>query len=247
MTVLRVLIVDDEAPARRRLARMLVKIAEVEVVGEARDGDEALERIRLLAPDLVLLDIQMPGIDGLSLARSRHDLPPIVFTTAHAEHAVAAFELAALDYLLKPIDEARLVRAIDRARSRPTSLTSAALAGLLEQALGRAAPPPRMAARSKTAVRLFDPREVTRFYAADKYSMVRLGDEELILDDSLAALEAKLSPFDFVRVHRAELVSLAHVRAVHTEDGETWLELSDGQRADVSRRLTPEIRARLGI
>jgi two-component system, LytTR family, response regulator len=247
MSTLRILIVDDEAPARRRLARMLGKIAGVEVAGEARDGDEALERIDALAPDLVLLDIQMPGMDGLGLARSGRALPPIIFTTAHAEHAVAAFELAAIDYLLKPIDEARLTRAIDRARARPMAITSSALAGLLQQALGKTTAPPRMAARSKSAVRLFDPREVTRFWAADKYSMVRLGNEELVLDDTLAALEVKLAPFDFVRVHRGELVSLAQVRAVHTDGGETWLELSDGQRADVSRRLAPEIRARLGI
>jgi DNA-binding LytR/AlgR family response regulator len=247
MSSLRVVIVDDEAPARRRLARMLAKIPAVEVVGEARDGDEALERIRALAPDLVLLDIQMPGTDGLDLARSGRALPPIVFTTAHAAHAVAAFELEAIDYLLKPIEEARLIRAIDRVRARPTSLTSSALAGLLQQALGKAAAPPRIAARSKTAVRLFDPREVTRFYAADKYSMVRLDGEELVLDDSLAGLEAKLAAFDFARVHRGELVNLARVRAVHAEGGETWLELSDGQRADVSRRLAPEIRARLGV
>lgn len=246
MSVLRILIVDDEAPARRRLARMLAKIPDVEVVGEARDGDEALDKIQSLAPDLVLLDIQMPGLDGLGVARSGRALPPIVFTTAHAEHAVLAFELAAIDYLLKPIEEARLGRAIDRVRARPTALSSSALASLLQQALGRAAPAPRIAARSKTAVRLFDPREVTRFYAADKYSMVRLAGEELVLDDSLSALEAKLAPFDFVRVHRGELVNLAHVRAVHSDGGETWLELSDGQRADVSRRLAPEIRARLG-
>jgi two-component system LytT family response regulator len=243
----RALIVDDEAPARRRLARMLAKIPGVEVAGEARDGDEALALIRERAPDLVLLDIRMPGTDGLTLAREHRDLPPIVFTTAHAEHAIAAFELAALDYLLKPIEEERLVRAIERARERPVQLTATALAGLALQALGKATAPPRMSARSKTAVRLFDPREVTRFWAADKYSMVKLGGEELVLDDSLATLEAKLAPHDFVRVHRGELVSLAHVRAVHAEGGETWLELSDGQRADVSRRLAPEIRARLGI
>lgn len=248
---MKVLVVDDEAPARRRLARMLAKIPDVEIAGEARDGDEALALIRTLAPDVVLLDIRMPGMDGLTLARSHVDLPPIVFTTAHAEHAVAAFELAAIDYLLKPFDEERLRRAIERVRARPVKLTATALAGLLEQARGKPAAatsraPVRIAARSKTAVRLFDPREVTRIWAADKYSMVRLGAEELVLDDSLAALETRLSSFDFVRVHRGELVNLAHVRAVHAENGETWLELSDGQRADVSRRLAPEIRARLG-
>ena len=160
--------------------------------------------------------------------------------------------MAAIDYLLKPIEQDRLVRAIERARAQPVKLSASALAGLLEQALGRAAPAPargatRIAARSKSAVRLFDPREVTRIYAADKYSMVRLGEEELVLDESLAALEERLAPFDFVRVHRGELVNLALVRAVHAEGGETWLELSDGQRADVSRRLAPEIRARLGV
>ena len=243
---MRVLVVDDEAPARRRLVRMLARIADVQVVGEARDGDEALAMIGTLAPDLVLLDIQMPGTGGLALARSNASLPPIVFTTAHAEHAVAAFEIAALDYLLKPIDEARLARAIDRARTQPMRLTSAALAGVIEQALGKAAAPSRMTARAGSVVRLFDPREATRFWSADKYTMVKLGGAELVLDESLGALEAKLASLDFVRVHRGELVSLRHVVAVHTEGGETWLELSDGQRADVSRRLAAEVRARLG-
>lgn len=244
---MRVLVVDDEAPARRRLVRMLERLPDLQVIGQARDGCEALAMIRRLSPDLVLLDIRMPTMDGITLASGYPDLPPIVFTTAHAEHALRAFDVAAIDYLLKPIEPERLARAIDRIRQRPTRLTPGALAGIVQQALESGAPRARIVARSKNTVRVLDPRDVTRLHSSDKYTMVRHGGEELVLDESLATLEDKLAGYDFVRVHRGELVNIAHVRAIVSDAGETWVELSDGQRASVSRRLAPELRQRLGV
>lgn len=125
---MRVLIVDDEPPARRRLRRMLERMPGVEVCGEAGDGVEALERIAERAPDLVLLDVRMPGLDGIELARRGESLLPIVFTTAYDEYALRAFEVAAVDYLLKPIRAERLRGALERARERSGPRTPRACA-----------------------------------------------------------------------------------------------------------------------
>jgi DNA-binding LytR/AlgR family response regulator len=242
----RVLIVDDEPPARRRLRRMLERMSEVEVCGEAGDGAEALERIAELAPDVVLLDVRMPGLDGIELAARGDSLPPIVFTTAYDEYALRAFDVAAVDYLLKPIQEARLRVALERAGRRAGALDAARVRALLER-LAHPAPVRPLAARAGPLVRFVDPREVTRIEATDRYAVVRHAGAELVLDESLASLEARLRELGFVRTHRAELVNLSHVRALRDDDDGLVAELSDGQRARVSRRLAPELRRRLGL
>jgi DNA-binding LytR/AlgR family response regulator len=240
----RVLVVDDEPVARRRLIRLLEQIDGVVVAGEAEDGQQALERIAELSPDLVLLDIRMPGLDGLAVARSS-GLPPIIFTTAYARHAVEAFEVAAVDYLLKPIEEARLQEAIERARRAGSAFDGSRFEEVLEK-LGRGAGrPPRLIARRGDSSWLIDPRDVSRLRATDRYVVVRQGDRDLLLDDSLSELEDKLSPYGFCRVHRSEIVNLDHVRAVHRTLRGLVLELSDGERVLVSRRRSVEIMRRL--
>ena len=247
---MRVLVVDDEAPARRRLLRMLAEEDDIEVVGEASDGLEARALIERHAPDLLLLDVQMPELDGLALARGP-GMPALVFTTAHAEHAVAAFELAALDYLLKPIERERLRRALARVRerlaqARGAGLDAAQLGELMRGARERGAPP-RLAAREGNRVHLFDLASVTRLSAQDKYVVLIYRGREYLLGDSLAELEARLASFGFVRVHRAELVNLAAVVAITGEPGQARVELRDGQHAPVSRRELPALRRRLGL
>lgn len=232
---MKVLVVDDEAPARRRLVRMLGRLDGVEVAGEAADGEEALALVRTLGPDLLLLDIDMPEMDGLELAE-HGDLPPVVFTTAHAEHALRAFEVAAVDYLLKPISRDRLAEAIARARARAGMEPPSAAAG-----------PVRITARSGGTVHVVDVVEITRFHAEDKVTVVSHEGRELLLDESLSSLEQRLGPHGFVRTHRSELVRLDAVRALHTEDGSTSVELSDGSRAAVGRRMVAELKRRLGI
>jgi DNA-binding LytR/AlgR family response regulator len=241
MTV-RVLIVDDEPVARRRLSRMLGEIPGVEVAGEAANGEEALEGISTLRPDLVLLDIRMPGLDGLALARSSASLPPIVFTTAYDAHAVEAWETCAVDYLLKPIKRDRLERALARARlARGGALQEAALTG--ENARRRAAEAAvRIVARDGDTTSVFDATTISRFYAADKYSVFVSGGREHLLEESLSTLEDRLVPHGFIRVHRGELVALACVHALHAERNGGWLELRDGQRVRVSRRHLPALR-----
>jgi len=244
---LRALVVDDEAVARRRLRRLLERIGGVEIVGEARDGREALEQIGSLRPDVVFLDIRMPELDGLAVARSGPGLPPIVFTTAWDEHAVAAFEAAAVDYLLKPVDEDRLRVALERVRERlAPRIDPGRLAALLARLEGPAAPA-RLAARLGSEIHLLDPRRITRLAARGGYVAVRIGEHEYLLEESLAALEERLAPLGFFRVHRGELVRLDAIRRLRREGDGGIVTLADGQEARVSRRVLPALIERLGI
>ena len=246
---MKVLIVDDEPLARRRLARLLAEAEGVTVCGEAGDAAEALERVRGDRPDLLLLDIAMPGLSGLELAARESALPPVVFTTAYDQYALQAFEVSAVDYLLKPVEPERLAAAIEKARARRAGGDVHALHSLLERLERRAQsePPPRLQARSGGTTRLLDAAAVTRIHASEKYALVRHEGRELVLDESLNTLETRLEPHGFFRAHRAELVNLAHVRALTSEDGATRVELSDGQTASVSRRSLATLKRRLGI
>ena len=227
--ILRVIVVDDEPPARRRLAR-LVAAAGAEVVAEADDADSAVARIAELDPDVVLLDVRMPGRDGVALARELGPRPVVVFTTAHAEHAVDAFDAAAADYLLKPVAADKLARALDRARERLRTLDAPADV-------------PTVAVRLGDAVRYVPVTAIARFRAEQKYTAFVVDGVEHLCDEPLAALEERLP--GFVRVHRGELVQLARIRAVVGDGDGAEVVLDDGQRARVSRRMLPELRRRL--
>src|ERR1043166_215273 len=165
---MKLLVVDDEAPARRRLCRMLEELAGVEVAGEAENGWDALAAVDRIQPDLLLLDINMPGLDGLELAARYAHLPPVVFVTAHDEHAVRAFELNAVDYLLKPVRAERLAEAIARARVRVTAASDCFSA--LPKVSRPAAAVPRVVTHDRGTLRFFDARIITRFRAFEKYT-----------------------------------------------------------------------------
>lgn len=247
---MRVLIVDDEAPARRRLVRMLGALPDITVAGEAGDADAALAEVAAHGPDLVLLDIRLPGIDGLALAARYADLPPIVFVTAHDEFAVRAFELDAVDYLVKPVRPERLAAAIERARRRLDPRGAASVLTRLAEAARPGEPPPsstRIIVVDRGALRLFDAREVSRFWASDKYTLFQSAGEERLTHEPLSALATRLAPHGFWRVHRGELVNLARVRAVRGEDGHHVAELDDGQQARISRRELTAFKAALGV
>jgi DNA-binding LytR/AlgR family response regulator len=243
---MRILVVDDEPLARARLRRMLAGIEGVVPVGEAGSGREALDKLAELTPDCVLLDVRMPGMDGLEVAKATE--VPVIFTTAHDAYAVDAFELAAVDYLLKPVRRERLLRALEKVRQGATA-GRAHLEALLAQLHAASGKPAvtRISARRGDAVHLFDPSEIVRFRAADGYTSFQRDGREFLLDESLNQLEERLAPLGFLRVHRSELVRLDAVRALHGELGSTLVELSDGQRALVSRRLVADLRRRLGI
>jgi DNA-binding LytR/AlgR family response regulator len=249
---MKVLIVDDEAPARRRLIRMLGALDGVTVAGEAGDAEAALAQVAALAPDVVLLDIRLPGMDGLALAARYAHLPPIVFVTAHDEFALRAFELDAVDYLVKPVRPERLAAAIARARRRLDGGGGDGATAALTR-LAAAAPPAEPAAPrvrvvvvDRGVLRLFDAHEVSRFWATDKYTLFLAEGEERLTQEPLAALAARLEPHGFMRVHRGELVNLGRVRAVRSEDAHHLAELDDGQVARISRRMFTAFKTALG-
>jgi DNA-binding LytR/AlgR family response regulator len=245
----RVLIVDDEAPARRRLIRMIGEMEAVTVAGEAGDAEAALAQVAALAPDVVMLDIRLPGMDGLALAARYAHLPPIVFVTAYDEFALRAFELDAIDYLVKPVRPERLAAALERARRRIDPRSSTAVLARLAASAPPGEPPAqsvRIVVLDRGALRLFDAREVSRFWASDKYTLFFAAGEERLTQEPLAVLAARLEPHGFMRVHRGELVNLHRVRAVRVEDGHHLAELEDGQVARVSRRELTAFKAALG-
>lgn len=243
MTI-RALVVDDEVPARRRLRRMLESVSDVEVVGEAGDGEEALEAARSLQPDVMFLDVRMPGMDGLTLAQRFTALPPIVFCTAWNEFAVQAFEVNAVDYLLKPVNPERLQQAIERLKGRRPVASEA-----VAQVLNAVAPinPTRVVSGGRGELRFFDARQVTRFWASDKYTLFRADNEEHLTEESLQSLSARLEGFGFLQVHRSELVRVDAIKSLRSEDGIHEVTLSDGQVARVSRRELPAVRRALGL
>ena len=245
---MKVLIVDDERPARDRLIRMLARVEGVVVAGEAGDGEEAARLVDELEPDVVLLDVNMPRLDGMTLALERAgELPPIIFVTAYDKHALRAFDAGAVDYLVKPVRQERLEQALARVRGRVRSPepVEALLKRLVSADNGETAC--RIAVASGGSVRFFDARQVSRFWSADKYTLFVHGGDELMLEESLGALERRLEAHAFVRVHRSELINLAKVRALHSDDGIHEVELDDGQRARVSRRSLPALKKALGI
>lgn len=237
---MRVLVVDDEPLARARLVRMLARIEGVEVAGEAQNGEEALRLAAELAPDLILLDVDMPGMNGLAVAE-QPELPPIVFTTAHTQYALEAFEADAHDYLLKPVSRERLARAIAKVRARASAPEAAAAAERSEPD-----EPWRLIVTDGTMRVFVDAREVTSFFADQKYVVFRWRDRELLLRESLDSLEARLAPLGVLRPHRGALVMHRAVVAFDAAEGGT-LVLSDDQRVPISRRALPSIRDALGI
>lgn len=240
---LRALVVDDEAPARRRLRRQLEELG-VEVVGEAEDGEQALTQARALAPDVIFLDVRMPGVDGLTLAQRHVDLPPIVFCTAYDEFAVKAFEVNAVDYLLKPVRAERLSAAVEKVRAKQGASRERVAKALEVVAPAQAT---RVVSSTRGTVRFFDARQLTRFWSSDKYTVFVAEGEEHLIEESLSTLEERLAPHGFLRVHRAELIRLDAVKSLSTADGMHEVKLADGQVAKVSRRSVGAVKEALGL
>jgi two-component system LytT family response regulator len=221
---LRLLIVDDEPPARARLQRLLATLAGVQVVGEAGDGLQALALAEALRPDALLLDVQMPELGGLDVAASLPDGgPAVVFVTAFDTYALPAFDSAAVDYLLKPVDPARLARAIERLRQRrrPTATTRPAATRLVVAERGR--------------MHIIECADLLWMQAADNYVELHTAQRSHLLRRTLDALLADLGP-GFVRIHRSRAVALAAVAAVEAADrGNATVRLRDGTALGCSR------------
>ncbi|HKG95743.1 MAG TPA: LytTR family transcriptional regulator DNA-binding domain-containing protein [Gemmatimonadaceae bacterium] len=246
MPPIRTLIVDDEALARRGLRTLLRDDPEVEVVGECRDGREAVAAIRERRPELVYLDVQMPALDGFAVidAVGVEAMPAVVFVTAYDEHALRAFEVHALDYLLKPFDRDRFARSLDRAkrlvRAAAPAPSSGDLAALLRDL--RAAPPapPRYAERLlvKHDGRIYfvPAADVDWVEAAGNYLRIHAGAERHLLHETMNALEERLDPARFVRVHRSAIVNVDRIREIQPWfHGGLVIILKTGARVTASR------------
>jgi DNA-binding LytR/AlgR family response regulator len=252
-TKVRALIADDEPRARQFLEKLLSEHEDVEVVGVARGGAEALELIPRLKPDVAFLDIHMPDLSGLEVARHlRGDGAPIVvFVTAYDKYAVEAFEVAALDYVLKPIRRERLADTLERVLAeardgRPAGQAKAIEAALDSPGLRDQLPPlKRLPVRHRREVRLLDLDHVPLIFSRDRLVLARAEGHEYLVDYTLQELEQRLPDGQFVRVHRGALVNLNAVESYGGEDGVLVLKLRDGTRVEASERRAAEVRRKL--
>ena len=238
---MKILIVDDEQPARSRLRAMLQQLNDCEVVAEAGNGKQALEASQAHQPDVVLLDIRMPGMDGLEAADhlSKMETPPaVIFTTAYNDYALSAFKTHAVDYLLKPVRKENLQQALSAA----TRLNRAQL-----QAIGEAeaehAEPTHISARVKGNIQLIPVTSIYFFLAEHKYVTVGYAEGEVLIDDTLLTLEKRF-PQHFMRVHRNALVAAEQIAALEkNSQGHCYIRLKDcDKRLEISRRHLPVIR-----
>jgi two-component system LytT family response regulator len=244
--------VDDEPLARKRLRRLLQDHPEISVVGEAADGASACRVIEELAPDVVFLDVQMPGLSGFEVLAQLRRRPRIVFVTAYDEFAVRAFEEQALDYLLKPVEVARLARAVERISnlSSPSQEDETRFERLLEAVTRRRTGGRRIAVRSGAKVTLIEPDAIVFCRAEDKYTVLYTADGEHVADLTIEDLEQMLDRELFLRIHRSTIVNLGIVRDLTAVEGGRFLvTLKDSKETQLyaSRSGAKALRQRLGF
>jgi two-component system, LytTR family, response regulator len=242
---IKTLIVDDEPLAREGVALALAAEHDVEIVGTCGDGPSAVRAIRELTPDLVFLDVKMPGLDGFAVINEigTDKMPPVIFLTAHEEHALRAFRVNALDYLLKPIDAEDLRKSVERARRRRAQNEIGAWRGEL-RALVAAVAHERQAAdtaerilvRTNGRVHVLDPLKIDWVEAAGDYVTIHAAGKSHLVRDSLRNIETRLAPHGFLRIHRSILVKLASIRELVAKDsGDHEVVLHDGTVLRLSR------------
>jgi two-component system LytT family response regulator len=234
---MKAMIVDDEPPARRELRRLLTDFSWVEVVGEAGNIDQAAEMVESLTPELLFLDIQMPGGTGFDLLARLEHVPDVIFTTAHDEHAVRAFEVDALDYLLKPIDPARLAEALARVKSAHAARTPKPDA-VLEQIF----------VRDGSRCWFVPLREVRLLSSEGNYIRLSWGKIQPLLGRALAALEQRLDPNRFFRANRRQIINLDFIESVDLGvNGRLHAQLRDGPEVEISRRQARLFKTKMSI
>jgi two-component system LytT family response regulator len=219
--VIRVAIADDEVLARRTLRALLAAETDIELIAECKNGHEVVTTIREHAPELLFLDIQMPGLDGFGALAASAQAPVTVFVTAHQQHAARAFDVDAVDYLLKPFDDERFARALGRAR----------VAVERRRATGG-----KIVVRDGRGVELVDPETIDWITALDYYAELHVAGRTLLLREPLQDLETRLDPARFVRIHRSTIVNATRVRRIERRDhGDYEVVLAEGTRLRVSR------------
>ena len=253
MAPLSVLVVDDEPLARERIRALLDDEAEVRIVGECASGRTAIKAIQDKRPDLVFLDVQMPGVDGFGVVEQigAAQMPAIVFVTAFDQYALKAFEVHALDYLLKPFDrerfQATLARARESVRLRAAGAADQGMAALLESLAVRRKFPERILVKCNGKERLLPVEEVDWFEAAGNYVRIHTGGERLLLRETMANLEERLDPEQFARIHRSTIVNLKRVKELEPWfHGDYVVRLHDGRKLTLSRGHRGRLLEKLG-
>jgi two-component system LytT family response regulator len=245
-TVLRLAIVDDEPLARQVLREYLAPMADVEVVAECANGFEAVKAVTELAPDLLLLDIQMPKLDGFEVLELVGRDVAVVFTTAYDEYALRAFDVHAVDYLLKPCGAERLRAALERARQRISQGALADTKALLELAQSRDGRPTRILVRDGAHVHVLPIEKIEYVQAQDDYVCFRMNGRDYLKEQTLASTEATLDPTHFVRIHRSYLLNVAWLSRVEQDARENAIAvLTNDVRLPVSRAGYARLTSRL--
>lgn len=243
---MKVLIVDDEPWARKRISMLLAGESDVVIVGECSGGLEAIEKINALSPDLVFLDVQMPEADGFAVVEAvgPERMPLVIFATAYDQYALRAFEAQAIDYLLKPFDEERFRRSLERARrDLGKGTVAASLRSLLDSLSSGKGFLQRMVVKSRGRVIFLKVAEVDWFEAAGNYITLHAGRDDHLVRDTMNALEPRLDPDQFVRIHRGTIVNLDRIKEIQPWfRGEQLLVLLDGRELRVGRGYRDRIR-----
>lgn len=267
---LRVLVVDDEAPARQRILDLLERDRTVRVVGTANNGESAIAAIRELDPDLVFLDVQMPGKTGLEVMRAigADAMPLTIFVTAYDQYALTAFDVAAVDYLVKPFDDERFEQALARARRQVALEKVDQLAGRLRTLLGEGDAPPaatepaaaatggaatggyleRIAVDMRGQVKIVPVKQIDYIEASGPYAELHVGDRTYLVRERMQTLEERLDPARFLRIHRSVIVRLELVESLlKGAGGDYAVQLKGGARLKVSRSRYEELAQMLGV
>ncbi|MCC6348843.1 MAG: response regulator [Candidatus Eisenbacteria bacterium] len=250
---LRVIIADDEPRARQFLEKLLNEHEGVQVVGVAKNGAEALAVVAKTRPDVAFLDIHMPDLSGLEVARhlKGETAPIVVFVTAYDQHAVEAFEIAALDYVLKPIRRERLGETVQRVRAEREGGARRGNGAAVREALASESLPQsartlhRLPVRHRREVKLLDLADVPLVVSRDRLVLARSEGREYLVDYTLQELETRLPAGQFVRAHRGALVNVQAIESYGSEDGVLVLRLKDGSRVEASERRAAEVRRKL--
>ncbi len=247
---MRALIVDDEPPARNLIQEYLEDVNRIEPIGECGNGREAIEAINEKAPDLVFLDVQMPGLDGFDVLEEIDTLPDIIFSTAYDEYAIEAFDAGAVDYLLKPYSKARFQTAVERALERydqDDEKYADRFAALLQKA--KTDPddaPERLYVRYGDKIIPVDPANIRWIEAAGDYSELHTNEKTYLSSMGIGELEERLDPSQFVRVHRSHILAFPALDHLYSDgSGGYKAVLNDGTKVRVSRSYASEIRDRL--
>ena len=253
---MKVFLVDDEPLALERLRRMLLATGRVQVAGTSTDPVDAIDQIRALGPDVLFLDIHMPELTGFDLLARLEAQPLVVFTTAYDQHALEAFRVNSIDYLLKPIEPEHLDRALAKAErmlNAPGQIRD--VRALLTQLGSALKPQPapwidRIASRTGDKLEVIELTRVTHFYAADKLTYAATAERQFVTDQTIAELEAKLDPARFIRIHRSTILNLDYLRELHAGFGGKMIaRLKDPKKTelDVARDRVRALKERIGV